>query len=50
MSRQRLDGTPSGVLSVNNTTHRGRYFHLTRNYDTTTGQFARLRNVKVVSP
>lgn len=46
ISYQRLDGTPSSKITAANTAYRGKYFHLTRNHDAASGQFARFRNVK----
>ena len=47
---QRMDGTPSAIMSVANTAYRGRYFHLSRNHSSGPElSFVRFRNVTVVN-
>ena len=46
---QRMDGTPSAIITVSDTSYRGKYFSLNRTHSASDGSFVRFRNVIVTN-
>jgi glycerophosphoryl diester phosphodiesterase len=46
---QRMDGTPSTVITSTDSVNRGSYFHLSRNHAAATNETVRFRNIKVTA-